>query len=368
MPDFHKLNKTKTTEMSREELKRRLREEAEKSSERERQRSEKARSARANRSIAAQPQRAQKKQMKISAETKKQMPPQSPQRKKREEEIKQREKQERKARKRRKRGSYVIYYITLGVISFLIFAILSVTVLFNAEQIIVEGETIYSDEEIIAASGLKGNENLVRLNTGGIPGRILDALVSLDSAKVKKEFPSTIRIIVEPAVPMANFYYAGKNYVISHVGRVMSIESEKAQCMEVVGYQPGESVVIGDYIKAANPEQDKLISLISDALARAGIANITKLDISDTLSIVLTYEDRIKITIGNTISLDEKLKIAKELIDNHIGEAERVTLDISNTERVVQRPITTTPARTTVPETEETSEDSDSDTTEAPSE
>lgn len=366
MPDFHKLNKTKTTEMSREELQRRLRAETEEASRRERQRAEKARSAKANKSIAAQPDRARKKQMKISAETKKQMPPQSPARKKREEEIKEQEKRERKARKRRKRGSYVIYYITLGVISFLIFAILSVTVLFNAEKIVVVGETIYSDEEIIAASGLKGNENLVRLNTGGIPEKILDALVSLDSATVTKEFPSTIKITVEPAVPMANFYYAGKNYVISHVGRVMSIESEKAQCMEVMGYQPGESVVIGDYIKAANPEQDKLITLISSSLAEAEIANITKLDISDTLSIVLTYEDRIKITIGTTINLKEKLRIAKELIENHIGEAERVTLDISNTERVVQRPITTTPARTTPPKTEETTEDSDSSTTEAP--
>lgn len=368
MPDFHKLNKTKTTEMSREELKRRLREETEEASRNERKRAEKARSAKANKSIAAQPDRARKKQMKISAETKKQMPPQSPARKKREEEIKRQENRERKAKKRHKRGSYVIYYITLGVISFLIFAILSVTVLFNTEHIVVEGETIYSDEEIIAASGLKGNENLVSLNTGGIPERILEALVSLDSAKVTKEFPSTIRITVEPAVPMANFYYAGKNYVISHVGRVMSIESEKANCMEVIGYQPGESVVIGDYIEAANPEQDKLISLISGALSEAGIANITKLDISDTLSIVLTYEDRIKISIGTTLNLREKLKIAKELIENHIGEAERVTLDISNTERVVQRPITTTPARTTPPVTEEPQEDGDEDTTQSPEE
>ncbi len=366
MPDFHKLNKTKTTEMSREELNRRLREEAEKSSLKEKAKAEKARSAKANKSIAAKPDAKKKKQMKLSAETKKQMPPQSPARKKREEELREQEKKAQKAKKRRKRGSYVIYYITLGLISFIIFAILSVTVLFNAEKIVVEGETIYSDEEIIAASGLKGNENLVRLNTGGIPERILFELVSLDSAKVTKEFPSTIKITVEPAVPMANFYYAGKNYVISHVGRVMSIESEKADCMEVVGYQPGESVVIGDYITAANPEQDKLISLISGSLEQAGIANITKLDISDTLNIVLTYEDRVKITIGTTLQLQEKLVIAKELLENHVADTEKVTLDISNTERVVQRPITSIPVRTTAPETSPEDSDSEEPTTETP--
>ena len=74
------------------------------------------------------------------------MPPRSPERKRREEENKKREKEEKKAKKRRKRGNFVIYYIMLAIVAFIIFAILSVTVLFNAEGIVVEGETVYSDE------------------------------------------------------------------------------------------------------------------------------------------------------------------------------------------------------------------------------
>lgn len=344
MPDFHKLNKTKTTEMSKEELNRRLREEAGKSA----ARAEKLAKTSKPAGKAAPAQK--KKQRKISEETKKQMPPQSPARKKREDELKRREKEAEKARKRRRRGNYVIYYVMLGVFVFLVFAIMSVTVLFNANKIVVEGESIYSDEEIIAASGLKGDENLVRLSTSGIPEKILEQLVSLDTAEVIKEFPYTIKIKVTPAVPMVNFYYAGKNYVISHVGRVMQIDSKKADCMEVVGYQPGESVEIGDYITAANPKQDELITQISAAIEKAELQNITRLDISDTLSIVLTYEDRIKITIGSVLQLDEKLKIAKELIENHIAKGEKVSLDITNIEHAVQRPLTEQPQRTVASE------------------
>ena len=344
MPDFHKLNKTKTTEMSKEELNRRLREEAGKSA----ARAEKLAKASKPAGKAAPAQK--KKQRKISEETKKQMPPQRPARKKREDELKRREKEAEKAKKRRRRGNYVIYYVMLGVFVFLVFAIMSVTVLFNANKIVVEGESIYTDEEIIAASGLKGDENLVRLSTSGIPEKILEQLVSLDTAEVIKEFPYTIKIKVTPAVPMVNFYYAGKNYVISHVGRVMQIDSKKADCMEVVGYQPGESVEIGDYITAANPKQDELITQISAAIEKAELQNITRLDISDTLSIVLTYEDRIKITIGSVLQLDEKLKIAKELIENHIAKGEKVSLDITNIEHAVQRPLTEQPQRTVASE------------------
>ena len=227
----------------------------------------------------------------------------------------------------------------LAVVAFIIFAILSVTVLFNCEEIVVEGETIYSNETIIEASGLKGDENLIRLSLLGVDKKILDELVSLDSASVTKVFPNKIKITVTPAEPMVNFYYAGKNYVISHVGRVMQIEKNAADCMEVIGYQPGDNVVVGDYITAANPEQDETIKLISDTLEAVGITEITKLDITDTLAIKLTYEDRIVITLGSMLQLEEKLTIVKELADNYIAETERVTLDVSNPERVVQRPI-----------------------------
>ena len=282
------------------------------------------------------------------------MPPRSPAKKQREEELKRREKEEKKAKKRRRHGNYVIYYIMLAIVAFIIFAILSVTVLFNCEEIIVEGESIYSSEKIIEASGLKGDENLIRLSLSGVDARILDELVSLDSAEVRKVFPNKIKITVTPAEPMANFYYAGKNYVISHVGRVMQIEKSAADCMEVVGYQPGDNVVVGDYITAANPEQDETIKLISSTLDLVGISEITKLDITDTLGITLTYEDRIVINLGAMLQLEEKLTIVKELVDNYISDTERVTLDVSNPERVVQRPITpliTSAVTETPPET-----------------
>lgn len=354
MPDFHKLNKTKTTEMSKEELNRRLREEINRSAAKPAQKKRKPEN--------------QKRQQKISEQTKRQMPPQSPVRRKREEELRQREKEEKK-RKRRRHGNYVVYYVLIGLFVAIVFAILSVTVLFNTEQIIVEGESIYSDEEIIAASGLKGNENLVRFSTSGISEKITDALVSLDSAEVTKQFPNAIKITVKAAEPMVNFYYAGKNYVISHVGRVMQIDKNAADCMEVIGYQPGENVVVGDYITAANPEQDDMISEISAVLDKLGITEITELDISDTLSITMTYEDRIKIKLGTIYQLEQKLSMVKELIDKYIDDGARVSLDVTNTDKVIQRPLTsvqTRPPETTPPETEETGEQTSENAEEVP--
>lgn len=344
MPDFHRLNKSKTVEMSKEELNRKLKEQAARSP------SPAARRKKVN------PQ--SRKQQKITEQTRKQLPPQSPVRKKREEEARKAAERELRERRKKKGGSNVVYYVMIAILAVIIFSVLSVTVLFNADKIVIEGESDYSDEQIITASGLEGTENLVRLNTAGIPERILDKLVTLDSVKVDKVFPSTIKITVERSVPMAEFYYGGKNYVISHIGRVMQIDSSKADCMQILGYKPAESVIVGGFITAEDPEQDKLIAEISAAVEKADIDNITTVDISDSLSIVMTYDDRVVIHLGSILQIDEKMRIIRELVFNgYIADTEHVTLDVTDPTRARQRPITTAPPATTAPETEETAED-----------
>ena len=64
------------------------------------------------------------------------------------------------------------------------------------------------------------------------------------------------------------------------------------------------------------------------------------------------------------LQLEQKLTIVKELAENYISEGEKVTLNVSNPERVVQRPITpliTSVSTTAAPETEEPAETSDTE-------
>lgn len=330
--------------MSKEELKEKLREEAERSQKYANRRSKQADNSR--------------RQQKIAAQTRKQLPPQSPARKRREAEARRREEMEMREKRRHKRGSNIVYYVALAILAVIVFSVLSVTVLFNTEQIIVEGESDYTEEQIIAASGLQGDENLVRLDLAGLPEKMLDKLVTLDKVTVDKVFPSTIKITVTPSIPMASFSYAGKNYVISHIGRVMAIDENDTDCMRIIGYKPAESVIVGSFISAEDEEQDMLVQEISDAVEKEGIEDITTVNISDNLAIILTYQDRVEINIGSILQLSEKMRIIKELLYNgYIAETEYVTLDVSDPVRARQRPITTAPAITV----SEPDEDEDSD-------
>lgn len=355
MPDFHRLRKSKTTEMDSEELKRKLREETERSA-RNRNNNKQRKAALEN----------SRKQQRISEQTRKQLPPQSPARRAREEELKRRAEQELRERKkrRRKRGSNVVYYVAIGLIALAIFAILSVTVLFNTEHIIVVGDSDYTAEEIVAASELKGNENLVRLNLSGTAERILNKLVCLDHVRVEKVYPSSIKITVTRSVPMANFYYKGKNFVISHTGRVMRIVDDNEECMEIFGYVPAESVIVGSFISAEDEQQDELIAQISGAVEAGGLTEkITSVDISDPINLKMTYDGRVEIFLGSILKIDQKIKAINELMNGgHIAETERITLDISDPSRGITRPITTTtppPPPEEVPEADENADTSE---------
>ncbi|MBQ9382947.1 MAG: FtsQ-type POTRA domain-containing protein [Ruminiclostridium sp.] len=341
--------------MNKKELNDKLREATEKSAQNARKKAQKA-----ARDPSA-PEKQSRKQQRITEQTKRELPPRSPVRKQRDAELKKQAEREQREKRRhkRKRGSNIVYYIILAAILAITGYILSVTVFFNTEQIIVAGLSDYTDEQIIAASGLQGDENLVKLNTSGIPEKILDKLVKLDAVKVDKQFPSTIKITVEPAVPMASFKTGGKYYIISHIGRVMDISDNRADCMQIIGYRPSDSVIVGSFISAEDPEQDTLVSEISAALEKVELKNITSVDITDKLNIVLTYDDRVELCIGSVLQLNEKMRIANELLTNgYIGETERVRLDISDTGKAIQRPITVTtvPVRTTAPAGETSAE------------
>lgn len=328
MPEFHRLNKTKTTEMSRDELNARLAEEA----------------ARAERVPRPSQQTVKRRDKKISERTKKQMPPTSPARERRVSAQKQRPAE---ARNKRRRKNYSAYYVMMTIIAAAVFSLLSVTVLFNAEQIIVEGESIYSDERIIEVSELKQGENLVRLNSGAVENRLFNTLVCIDGVKVVKSFPATIKIRIEEAVPMVNISYGGKYYVMSYRNRVIEISDKPGDCVIIKGYVPIDGIAIGDEMTAVNESRTELVNGIVAELENNGFDNIREIDISDELDITINYNNRIEICIGSSQQMNEKLYKAKWLIDKELDEHERVKLNVSNVDRAVARPIVETVATTT---------------------
>ncbi|MBR4087548.1 MAG: FtsQ-type POTRA domain-containing protein, partial [Clostridia bacterium] len=67
-------------------------------------------------------------------------------------------------KKRRKKKIKIVFFGLLFILMMLTLGILSVTVFFNAEEIIVEGNTRYTAKELLEQGELSVGQNLFRLD------------------------------------------------------------------------------------------------------------------------------------------------------------------------------------------------------------
>lgn len=269
-------------------------------------------------------------------------------------------------RSKRRQGKYTLYYIFIGVVVIIALSILSATVLFNIGVFVVNGETRYSDEEIIEACGIEMGENLLRVNTNRGAERIVEKLVYIDSAEIHRGFPNRLSIIVRPAVPIAAFNYGGKYYVTSEGNRLLEIADTSGGYPIVRGFSldPESMPREGDYLKDDEEKRLSLVNIITAGMSKNGLNKSCVIDVTDTLELKVMYDDRIEITLGTSTGLENKIYNASFAIRDNISDNERCTLYFINQDKAVKRPIRDNPddgyivpEETTSPEASQTPEE-----------
>lgn len=245
------------------------------------------------------------------------------------------------AKSKRRQGKYTLYYIFIGVVVIIALSILSATVLFNIGVFVVNGETRYSDEEIIKACGIEKGENLLRINTGRGAERIVEKLVYIDSAEIHRGFPNRLTIIVRPAVPVAAYNYGGKYYVASEGNRLLEIADTSQGYPIVRGFSlnSGDLPKEGDYLIDDEEKRLSLVNIITSGMSKNGLDKGCVIDVTDTLEMKVIYDDRIEITLGTSTGLENKIYNASCLIKDDISDNERCTLYFINQDKAVKRPI-----------------------------
>lgn len=213
-----------------------------------------------------------------------------------------------------------LYYGTVLFIAAVIFAILSVTVFFNIETAVVKGSSIYETEEIIAASGIKGGDNMIRKSMGRAAEKITEELIYIETAEVKRKLPSSVEITVTPCTETACMQKDGGFFVVSGMGKILRLTEEPQNGLIIFyGANPSEDMDLG--MKFASEDESKT-EVIYDLLSRREtefVSKITSFDVTDRLNISCVYEDRISIELGVISEIDYKFRLAEEIITTKIS-------------------------------------------------
>lgn len=236
-----------------------------------------------------------------------------------------------KRKNRRRHGSPILLYIMLIIIVLGISAVLCCTVFFGAETIEVSGTSRYSTEQIIAASSLNEGDNIFVANTSKAEGEITNQLPYIGSAKISRTlFPPKFVITVEETQAK----YVTEDGMVVLDGRFKILENSAAPDFDKSGLTLLKGVsftspVAGQTAAFENEDISDTLKQIAKGLEKQKISDITKIDLSDTMDIRITYQNRILMFIGSTAELDYKMSYAKTMLTNQLSSSQEGKLDLS---------------------------------------
>lgn len=206
-------------------------------------------------------------------------------------------------------------------------SVLSVTVFFPVKTIAVEGQTVYTAEQIISHSGVKAGQNLW-MTGGSAEESITKALPYISSVTVKRKFPSKIILAVK-AGSAALCYKTDKGYLLcDSSNKLLEIKEElPADLLQIIG-STAKATEQGNIVSFEKTEKSTLINKIKSALDEKAV-KVSMIDITDDLNIFLNVEgDRFSVAFGSSGNIEAKVAHLAQMIEK-IDVSLKGTIDLS---------------------------------------
>ena len=233
-------------------------------------------------------------------------------------------------RKRRRRGRYTLHYILLVLAASAVMMVLSLTVFFKVEQIEVTGTTKYAAAQIIENSGIAQGDNLFRISQKKVQKNLTDKFPYVEKVALKRSFPPKITIAITQEKPLGAVETGAGYVIISRSGKVLEIGAQSLpENMTIVTGMSLDNPQEGKLLGEGSDEGMKMLTYLVDAIGETEFDKITKVDFSDRLNIVVTYDNRILIELGSEANLPYKLKFVKLVISEKLEDNFEGRLDAS---------------------------------------
>jgi len=224
-----------------------------------------------------------------------------------------------KSRKRtRRRGRKMnLYVLVVLLLVFTTGITISYTFLFNISEIRVSGESdTYTAEEIVAASGINEGDNLLRLNTKKSAQKILDELLYVETAKVDRDFPSSLNITVTKCIPAYNIMYGNRMLLVSRKGKILADTDSVTEGLPIIyGYEP-LNPEIGKPLETDSEHKAEAFQELMSAFEKIEDVGLATLDMSDEHSIIVNYQSGMIFKMGNWSDVEYKLRLADNVMSD----------------------------------------------------
>lgn len=198
--------------------------------------------------------------------------------------------------------------------------VLGVALFFRVRTIEVQGNSIYSWDQVANASGISPGDNLFMLNREAVGGSIQARLPYVQRVSVGRILPDTVVIQVEES-QIAGLVEAdvGGSWYINTEGRILgsSLDNFTGQVVEMTGFtlvnpQAGETA------RATEGQEDAMAAALEIVSAMEGtglMEKIATINVEKTYDIELLASDQYQILLGGTDELSYKIQYLQAVLE-----------------------------------------------------
>ncbi len=236
----------------------------------------------------------------------------------------------RRKQKRRRRAAKV--WVGVLLVLLITAVILCLTVFFPIEEIRITGQSQYSQEQILSASGLEVSQNLFVFLPGNVTKQIEKELPYIEKAKIKRVLPGTVHIEVSPAAETFSYSNDGTEYYITCAnGKVLRQSNQPAENTAIIKGVAVGGALPGDALTFTDASTKTLMQDLAKWIGNHDLS-VTEIDLSSIVNITVVVEGRIRVNLGTQTDLIYKIAHMVESIKNVKPNAHG-TLDLSSWSR-----------------------------------
>ena len=260
--------------------------------------------------------------------------------------------------RRRNRGRFGPLFKLLCVVGVILALTVGATVFFRVEQVTVTGNQRYTEEEIIAASGIQLGSNLYSLNKVRIDRNLRTTLPYIGELTINRSLPSTVVITVTeweavaqvaaPGVEQVAAYQeeagekavttAQEPWLISVKGKLLEPAPPDSAAIAVTGLIP-LSPQAGSMMEVPEGEHTRLAALTAllEALGEAGMQSQVSNIRLEATQLMVRYAGRfdVKMKLNADFSYDVRLMRAiREKMEEQDGEGACGSMDLTRSPAV----------------------------------
>lgn len=265
--------------------------------------------------------------------------------------------QARRERARRRRRHLLLFRLLCCVLVCAA-AVLATTVFFRVSKVEVAGDTRYTAEELIDASGVQTGDNMFFLDSSHIISILQAKYPYLNTVSLHRRLPSTLEIEVSDRVATLSLDTGSGYLLVDSNGKVLDTAADAAPDTAVVSGTETDKLKVGD---TAGDKQEKLktvLDLMNLMTQYEMNTEVRSVDIEKAYDVRVQYTEAYTILLGNMDDLEHKIQFLQAILKEP-SLPESGIIDLTDDKEARYRPADSTSASSS--EEQQTADDAQTD-------